>query len=214
MTRFIIYLISLFILAGATSTKSTTPTVKVNPDAARQAKLLLDLVTAADDIGSALGEFKDKHAAYLPKSALNELSMFEKGLHIMHDEGRKGVQRMSKVGYVLEAYDEIKSEEEGPDPTFAGSNAMWRVKQFIKGFMTPAAKAPTVPVTPSPPSKKQRTSERLIATTTTENALPDGFNGTPPGRDKRWTNETLIAAMAQLEVLGRRREVMGRQRRS
>ena len=41
-------------------------------------------------------------------AAENELSMFEKGLHIVHDEGLKGVQRMSKVGNVLEAYDEIK----------------------------------------------------------------------------------------------------------
>mmetsp|Transcript_24743 Transcript_24743/g.53375 ORF Transcript_24743/g.53375 Transcript_24743/m.53375 type:complete len:132 (+) Transcript_24743:261-656(+) len=103
-------------------------------DAAKEGGRLLDILSVADYVGTALLEFKNKREDELPQSVVNDLVVLIEALKCAHDEGRRQKSKVS-TGYLVEADDfRLKRSRmnEPPRRNMRVSESMWNSKEFLR----------------------------------------------------------------------------------
>ena len=99
-------------MKSSSTPKKNSPAVKINTNSAKDAKLLLDIITAAEDSATALNEFKEKRADLLNKTTdLRELDTIITAMNYIHSEGRQQTSKVSSVSFLLAGYDMRKKAD-------------------------------------------------------------------------------------------------------
>lgn len=184
-------------MAVAVESRSARPStpVKVDANAAKSVKHLLDVISVSERVAAGLAEFRAKRKDVLTKGDVDDLSVMIDALKCVHQEGRYQAAKVSPVVVRIKA----DEEKEPARKNKKVSDSMWKVKQFVKrckngelrsGEMPSTAKLPV-----APPKKKHRQSERLAAVTPDKEKkdarIATLMKGVPPNGDDRWTKDTL-----------------------
>ena len=178
-------------------------------DAAKEARLLLDIFEEMRNIAGALIDFKNKKQKVdLSKVDERDLDSLIQAINIIYKDARRQTARVGPLSHLLSAYDKIRvsnKENEVPLPYHSKSpESTWKVREFIKKSNNKDSSNGGVLSTlrsPFQPSKKARHSGRIAAIVPTNynGAISKIMTGEPPNSDRNWTKHTLINALTQLE---------------
>ena len=168
-------------------TTQSLPQKALGTDAAKEGGWLLDIISVADYVGTALLEFVEQRKDILPQCAVNDLDVLVEALDCVYREGRRQASKVSTVGYIVEAHDlrrKSNQRNEEQRPNLRVSESMWRNKEFLRKCNSVnlmreenakgERKLPKKVMSPSlssPPNKRR--SERIINTITPEKEAAD-----------------------------------------
>ena len=183
-------------------------------DAAKEGGRLLEIISVAGYVGTALLEFKRKRESELPQCAVDDLNVLIEALNCVHDKGRKQISKVSTIGYLVPAYDMCRrrlAKKENSRPSMRVSESMWRSKEYVrkcrsnllwKDGVQVKKKAKVVLSPPlSPPNKKRKSDQIInhISPDTHASRIKGEFDGRPPDGDKMWSKKKLITALNRFE---------------
>lgn len=154
---------------------------KLDVDAAKDAKLLLDLVAITKDAAVVLDNFQHKRASALNKTDSSELDVIVQALCLVHEEGRKQAARVSSVSRLLAGYDmRVSADKEKNESRRRGSvqeESMLEIKQFVGICKKNLLRSNSMEATPTRKIEEpeSRRSER-IPLVTPEKSMEDEVN--------------------------------------
>ena len=96
-----------------------------NPNPAKDARHLLDIMQQTKNIATALQEIIDVHAENLPKYVGKNLMDLSKALLVVYKEGRVQVGRVSHICNLLRSYDIATKEEREAELVRPNSVKIW-----------------------------------------------------------------------------------------
>ena len=120
-----------------TQLKSTTAPLQ-DTNIAKESKRLLDIISEVKNVKTALEHFKDKHAHCLHKDAVEDLGILILSLQCIHNGGKEQTAKVSRVSYLLRAYNQCQKEErkrkrEASTRTIVqGKAAIRNLREFVK----------------------------------------------------------------------------------
>ena len=195
-------------------TTPSLPQKALGTDAAKEGGRLLDIISVADYVGTALLEFVEQRKDILPLAAVKDIGVLVEALDCVYREGRRQTSKVSTVGYIVEAHDmRRKSNHQRPNLRVFGS--LWRSKEFVrkcnsvnlmrddnaKGEMRTPKKVPLLSLSSQ---QYKRRSDRIINAITPDKEAADmlrQFDGRPPDGDAKWSKEKIVAAIDKLEEM-------------
>ena len=92
-------------------THSSTSSIAKYTNAAKESKHLLDIISEVKNVATALEHFNTEHANVLKKGAVADLGILVLSLECIYDGGKHQTARVSRVSYLLSAYDKCQKEE-------------------------------------------------------------------------------------------------------
>ena len=195
---------------------ATAITNIVEPDAATQAKALLDVLSLIGTAASALAVIRTKVADGSPTvQNIKHLDTVISSLVLIKAAAREATARVSPVPYLLRAYDMRAPLDHATflrdnPPPFSKSEDMWKLQCFLKHSKKskPLSRLLESPLKSSRQPKTRKQPERAHVVPTDaeyyqerrkDEEIGSLLNGCPPYPHKSWTKEALIEALDKLE---------------
>jgi len=181
---------------------------KAKTDPAKEAERLLDIISAAKHISTALSEIKSKNDSVLPKTDLNNLNLLIAALDNLHDSGRKQTAKVSVLSYLLRAYDMRKAaerEKENVYPKKGRSVSIQRVKMFLDKCHGKESKGnvalKSIDMNAVQIARRSKRQKNCVTLEKSSDKKKQLFTGAPPN-GTWWTKASLCQAMRELEGTG------------
>ena len=193
-------------LATIGDTSNVSDTAKA--DAAKKAKILLDVLSVARTAATALTVIKEKIASGAPPSRRDVIDMdiIISSLRLLVVKGRRAAAKVSPVAHLQRAYD-MRMRSSQDKVYFAStttkplylSNELWTLRCFANSDAK-VKKAPAIPITP-PNKTRQSTREVVVSPPldTKQKQVELVLKGRPPHPMKTWTRDALASALVTLE---------------
>jgi len=80
-------------------------------NSAKESKHLLDIISEANNVATALEHFIEKNAWVLGVGSIKDLEIMVSSLRCIYTRGKKQTAKVSKVSYLLKAYEKCNKAE-------------------------------------------------------------------------------------------------------